>query len=54
MTSSDFGRVGEDGTVFVRTDDGERAVGSGINVLRPDRDRTTGFFISRLIRPPAD
>lgn len=28
MTSSDFGRVGEDGTVFVRTGDGERAVGS--------------------------
>jgi hypothetical protein len=28
MTAEDFGRVGEDGTVFVRTTDGERAVGS--------------------------
>jgi Domain of Unknown Function (DUF349) len=28
MTADDFGRVDEDGTVFVRTDDGERAVGS--------------------------
>ena len=28
MTAQDFGRVAEDGTVFVRTADGERAVGS--------------------------
>ncbi len=28
MTADDYGRVGEDGTVFVRTADGERAVGS--------------------------
>ena len=27
MTSSDWGRVGDDGTVFVKTADGERAVG---------------------------
>src|SRR6476646_4252259 len=28
MTVEDFGRVAEDGTVYVRTPDGERAVGS--------------------------
>jgi hypothetical protein len=27
-SSSDWGRIDEDGTVFVRTADGERAIGS--------------------------
>ena len=27
MTSTEWGRVGDDGTVFVKTADGERAVG---------------------------